>query len=113
MRDNLIALTRTAYDDRERHDLSMKTVDSRTKDLERKLETSSLEEICLRSALNQAHAESERLSAAAEDMHKKYRGAASGGNIARVVLTDQKRTINVLMQEVEKLKLSHKDTVDR
>jgi hypothetical protein len=32
VRDNLIAFSRTAYDDRERHDLSMKTVDSRNKE---------------------------------------------------------------------------------
>ena len=104
VRDNLIALTRTAYDDRERHNLSMTTMESRIKELERKLEASSLEEICLRQAFSQAHAESERLSAAAEDMHK---------NIPRVVAHDQKRTINTLTQEIEKLKLSHKDTVDR
>jgi len=63
--------------------------------------------------LSQAHAESERLSAAAEDMHKKLQAATSGQNIPRVVAHDQKRTINTLTQEVEKLKLSHKDTVDR
>jgi hypothetical protein len=30
----------------------------------------------------------------------------------KVVLADHKRMINFLTQEVEKLKLSHKDTVD-
>ena len=83
LRGNHIALTRTANDDRERHDLS------RIKELERKLGSSSLKEICSRRALSQAHAESERLSAAAEDMHKKLQAATSGENIARVVAHDQ------------------------
>jgi hypothetical protein len=46
-------------------------------------------------------------------MHKKYEVAASGENLHKVVLNDKKRTINFLTQEVEKLKLSHKNTVER
>ena len=91
----------------------MKTSEAKGKELERKLGASSLKEICSRRALSQAHAESERLSAAAEDMHKKLQAATSGENIARVVAHDQKRTINTLTQKIEMLKLSHKDTVDR
>jgi hypothetical protein len=43
----------------------------------------------------------------------KWQAAASGENLLKVVVADHKRTINFLTQEVEKLKLSHKDTVDR
>ena len=101
VRDNLIALTRTAYDNRERHNLCMKTMESRIKESEQKLEASSLEEICLRQVLSQAHAESERLSAAAEDMHKKLQAATNGQNILRVVAHDQKRTINTLSRRLK------------
>jgi TolA-binding protein len=71
VRSYLIMLTRQAYDDREKYDLSMKTSEAKGKELERKLGASCLKEICLRKALSEAHAESERLSAAAEDIHKK------------------------------------------
>jgi len=37
VRSNFITLTRQAYDDREKYDLSMKTSDARIKELERKL----------------------------------------------------------------------------
>ena len=37
VRSNLITLTRQAYDDREKYDLSMKTSEARIKELERKL----------------------------------------------------------------------------
>ena len=42
----------------------------------------------------------------------KYQVAASGENIAKVVLIERQQVIKVLTQEVEKLKLLHKDTVD-
>jgi hypothetical protein len=35
LRSNIIALTRQAYDDREKYDLSMKTSDARIKELEK------------------------------------------------------------------------------
>ena len=41
VRANLITLTRQAYDDREKYDLSMKTSEARIKELERKLGASS------------------------------------------------------------------------
>jgi len=41
-------------------------------------------------------------------------GQCSGGeNLVKLALIDHRRTINVLTQEVEKLKFFHKDTVDR
>ena len=112
VRSNLIALTRQAYD-REKYDLSMKTSEARIKELERKLGASCLEELVLRKALSEAHSESERLSAAAEDLHRKYQAATSGENLLKLVVVDHKRTINFFTQEVEKMKLSHKDEVDR
>ncbi len=63
--------------------------------------------------MSETHAKTERFSAAAEDIHKKYYSAASGENLLKLALVDHKRTITFLTQEVEKLKLSHKDTVDR
>jgi predicted nucleic acid-binding Zn ribbon protein len=45
-------------------------------------------------------------------MHKKYQVAVSGENLHKVALNDQKQTINFLTQEVKKLQVSHKDTVD-
>jgi archaellum component FlaC len=113
VRSNLIMLTRQAYDDREKYDLRMRTTEEKGKELERKLGAACLEEICLKKALSEAHAETERLSTAAEDMHKKWQSTASGENILKIVLADQKRSINFLTHEVEKLKLSHKNTVDR
>ena len=112
VRSNLIALTRQAYD-REKYDLSMKTSEARIKELERKLGASCLEELVLRKALSEAHSESERLSAAAEDLHRKYQAATSGENLLKLIVVDHKRTINFFTQEVEKMKLSHKDEVDR
>ena len=58
VRSNLIAFTRQAYDDRKKYDLSMKTSWAKSKEVERKLGASCLEEICLRKALSEAHAES-------------------------------------------------------
>ena len=48
VRSNLIALTRQAYDDREKYDLSMKTSAAMIKELERKLEASCLEVLVLK-----------------------------------------------------------------
>ena len=93
VRSNLIAFTRQAYDDRKKYDLSMKTSWAKSKEVERKLGASCLEEICLRKALSEADAKSERLSAAAEDMHKNYQSAASGENLLKLALVDHKRTI--------------------
>jgi len=53
------------------------------------------------------------LSAAAEDLHRKYQAATSGENLLKLVVVDHKRTINFFTNEVEKMKLSHKDEVDR
>ena len=50
---------------------------------------------------------------AAEDPHRKYQAATSGENLLKLVVADHKRTINFFTQEVEKMKLSHKDEVDR
>ena len=113
LRANIIALTREAYDDREKYDLSVKTSEARIKELERKLGASCLEELVLKKSLSEAHAESERLSAAAEDLHRKYQSATSGENLLKLVVVDHKRTINFFTNEVEKMKLSHKDEVDR
>jgi hypothetical protein len=109
LRSNIIALTRQAYDDREKYDHSMKTSDARIKELERKLGASCLEEL----VLSEAHAESERLSTAAEVLHRKYQAATSGENLVKLVVVDHKRTINFFTNEVAKMKLSHKDEVDR
>jgi hypothetical protein len=49
----------------------------------------------------------------AEDEHKKYLAAASGEALLKLGLVDHRRQITFLTKEVEKLKLSHKDTVDR
>ena len=81
--------------------------------MERKLGASCLEELCLRKALSEAHTESERLSAAAEDLHRKYQSATNGENLFKLVVVDHKRKINFFTQEMEKMKLSHKDEVDR
>jgi hypothetical protein len=113
LRANIIALTRQAYDDREKYDLSVKTSDARIKELERKLGASCLEELVLKKSLSEAHAESERLSATAEDLYRKYQAATSGENLLKLVVVDHKRTINFFTNEVEKMKLSHKDEVDR
>ncbi len=56
--------------------------------------------------LSEAHAESERLSAAAEDLHRKYQAATSGENLLKLVVVDHKRTINFFTHEVEKMKRS-------
>jgi hypothetical protein len=72
----------------------MKTSDARIKELERKLGASCLEELVLKKALTEAHAESERRSAAAEDLHRKYQAATSGENLLKLVVVDHKRTIN-------------------
>ena len=113
LRSNIIALTRQVYDDREKYDLSMKTSDARIKEIERKLGASCLEELVLKKSLSEAHTESERLSAAAGDLHRKYQAATSGENLLKLVVVDHKRTINFFTNEVEKMKLSHKDEVDR
>ena len=89
LRSNIIALTRQAYDDKEKYDLSMKTSDARIKEIERKLGASCLEELVLKKALSEAHVESERLSAAAEDLHRKYLAATSGENLLKLVVVDQ------------------------
>jgi len=91
----------------------VKTSDARIKELERKLGASCLEELVLKKSLSEAHAESERLSAAAEDLHRKYQAATSGENLLKLVVVDHKRTINFFTNEVEKMKLFHKDEVDR
>ena len=71
----------------------MKTSEARIKELDRKLGASCLEELALKKALSEAHAESERLSAAAEDLHRKYQAATSGENLLKLVVIDHKRTI--------------------
>jgi hypothetical protein len=43
----------------------------------------------------------------------KYQAAVSGEGLLKLALTDHRRQIKFLTQEVEKLKLSHKNTVDR
>jgi hypothetical protein len=66
--------------------------------LERKLGASSIEEICLRKALSDAHAESERL----KQRRRTYtRSIRHGENLLKLALVDHKRTINFLTQEVE------------
>jgi hypothetical protein len=85
---------------RDRHTMTGKSTISRIKELERKLGASCLE----------AHVESERLS---EDLHRKYQAATSGENLLKLVVVNHKRTINFFTNEVEKMKLSHKDEVDR
>ena len=72
----------------------MKTSDARIKELERKLGASCLEELVLKKSLSEAHAESERLSATAEVLHRKYQAATSGENLVKLVVVDHKRTIN-------------------
>jgi hypothetical protein len=91
----------------------MNTAEAKSRELERKLGATSVEELCLRQALSVAHAESERLNSVAEDMHRKYQVAASKEGLLKLGLVDHRRQITFLTQEVEKLKLSHKDTVDR
>jgi TolA-binding protein len=113
VRANLVVLTRQAHDDREKYELRVNTAESKCRELERKLGASSVEELCLKQALSVAHAESERLNSVAEEEHKKYLAAASGEGLLKLVLVDHKKQITFLTKEVEKLKLSHKDTVDR
>lgn len=84
VRDNIIALTRQAYDDRERYDLSMKAEDAKIK-----LGASMVEKICLKEALGQANAEQERLCVKAVDLCKKYQVVASGETIAGIVLFER------------------------
>ena len=48
VRSNLIALTRQAYDDSEKYDLSMETSAAMIKELERKLEASCLEVLVMK-----------------------------------------------------------------
>jgi TolA-binding protein len=43
VRANLVALTRQAYDDREKYDLRMNTAEAKSRELERKLGASSVE----------------------------------------------------------------------
>ncbi len=74
---------------------------------------SLLEELVLKKALSEAHAESQRLIAAAEDLHRKYQAATSGENLLKLVVVDHKRTINFFTIEMEKMKLSQRDEVDR
>ena len=111
-RSNLIVLKRQAYDDKEKYDLSMQTSEAKRRELERKLGASCLEEMCLKKALSDAHAESEMLSTMAADMHNKYQAAASGEGLLKSAIVDHQRRITVLTRAVEGLKLSHKDEVD-
>ena len=91
----------------------MQTSEAKRRELEQKLGASCLEEICLKKSLSEAHAESERLNAAAKDMSNKYQAAASGEGLLKLAMVDHQRRITVLTRAVEELKLSHKDTVDR
>ena len=113
VRSNLIVLKRQAYDDKEKYDLSMQTSEEKRRELERKLGASCLEEICLKKALSEAHAESERLKDHLADMNNKYQAAASGEGLLKLAIVDHQRRITVLTRAVEGLKLSHKDEVDR
>ena len=84
----------------------MQTSEAKRRELERKLGASGLEEMCLKKALSDAHAESERLSTT-------YQAAASGEGLLKLAMVDHQRRITVLTRAVEGLKLSHKDEVDR
>ena len=96
VRSNLIVLKRQAYDDKEKYDLSMQTSEAKRRELEQKLGASCLEEICLKKSLSEAHAESERLNAAAKDMSNKYQAAASGEGLLKLAMVDHQRRITVL-----------------
>ena len=71
----------------------MQTSEAKRRELERKLGASCLEEICLKKALSDAHAESERLSAAATDINNKYQSAASGESLLKLAMVDHQRRI--------------------
>jgi predicted nuclease with TOPRIM domain len=91
VRANLVSLTRQAYDDREKYDLRMSTAKSKSREMERQLEASSVEALCLREALSVAHAKSERLNSVAEDMNKRYQAAASGECLLKLGLVEHRR----------------------
>ena len=91
----------------------MQTSEAKRREIERKLGAACLEEMCLKKALSDAHAESERLSTTAADLHNKYQAAASGEGLLKLAMIDRQRRITVLTKAVEGFKLSHKDEVDR
>lgn len=96
-----------------RYELSLKLESAKRTENDTKLAALIIEQMNLKGALQKLHAEQKRLCQEETKLRQQYQVVASGENIAKLVIIQQKREIKVITQEIEKMRLSSKHMVDQ